>query len=176
MPRERSAGRKPRQIAQHLAKLASPTPRASEMTEALPETNVPSGATVAIESTVTSPGAGGVAVVEVPREIAEHTDDDAHIVVDPETGEGELVEPPTRRRPEGEPDGDGSLEGEANVSDPREGAEGEDPVKRNDDPNAPGSPGGGESMTSERVAVPPQAPAGTPRAPGTPPRKGTPDK
>jgi hypothetical protein len=169
-PRERSSGRKPRQIAQRLAKLSASarTPRASELDEAGPESNDPRGATVAVESTRTSPGAGGVAVVAVPREIDKHTDDDARIVVDDE-GKAEIAEPPalTRRRGRGvaEPEGDGSLEGEANTADPRKGAdEGErKAVEGNADPGAAGSPPGGESMTSERVA-------------GAAPRKATPGR
>jgi hypothetical protein len=122
-PRERSAGRKPRELARHLAKLGEEarTARASELSEAGPESNAPEGGVV-VESTRTSPGAGGVAVVAEPAEIAGHTDDDARIVVD-EEGKAEIVEPPALERRRADRDGDGSLTDEANVADPRRDAD-----------------------------------------------------
>jgi hypothetical protein len=161
MPRERSAGRKPRQLATHLAGLGEQrTRKASQLEEVGPETNVAGGGGVRVESTETYPG--GPAVVEESGEIAGHTDDDAHIVVEPD-GSTSLVEPPQLERPaRADVDGDGSLKGEPYESDPRKDAdEGErKAVEDNAKPDAPGSPAvAGESMTTERVQQVRQAPA-----------------
>jgi hypothetical protein len=88
MGRDRNRGTEPRWISQHLE--GAPTPRASELVEATPESNVGGGGTIVVESTRTAPG--GVATVLTTDELAAHTDDDSHLVVDPVTGEAELVE------------------------------------------------------------------------------------
>jgi hypothetical protein len=84
-------GDEPRWISQHLE--GSPTPRASEIVEATPDTNLGGGGTVRVLSTRPEPGAE--VVVAEPAELAEHTDDDSHVrVTVAEGGEqtAELVE------------------------------------------------------------------------------------
>lgn len=183
-------GNAPRQIARDLAKLGGkPTPRASELTEVGPETNlVGGGASVRVggkaqpvASTEVYPG--GPPVVAVPSSIAEATDTDAHLVVGAD-GSAELVDP-AAERPEGVagPEGDGSLKGDEHTGDPREGADAgeQKAVAGNADPGAPGSPTGGQTMTTERVETGGPAPTGAPiesRAPAkaAPAKKATPGK
>jgi hypothetical protein len=84
--RDRSA---PRWISGRLN--ADPTPSASTLVEATPDTNVEGAGPVVVEATRLAPGES-VAVVHSTTELEAHTGDDSHVVVDPETGEGELVE------------------------------------------------------------------------------------
>jgi hypothetical protein len=139
-------GDEPRWISQHLA--GAPTPRASEIVEPTPDSNLGGGGTVRVTSTRPEPGAE--ATVAVPSELAEHTDDDSHVrIVAREGGELEPelveVEPVEPLRTVGEP-----VEGAPAGSPPAplEGAPEVEPVD-----NGPGSEGsldGGEVFTRER--------------------------
>jgi hypothetical protein len=142
-------GDEPRWISQHLT--GEPTPRASEIVEPTPDTNLGGGGAIRVGSTRPSPGAE--AVVAEPAEIAGHTDDDSRVRIETRSGgeveayldDREPVEPLARggaEPVEGAPAGSPPA--------PLEGVPEVEPVD-----NGPGSEG---SLDGQRLEVDPSSP------------------